>query len=168
MQNDDNIENKKHIETTYSEKAMTLLKICMGISGFSIFTYFIAIFFYNSFDFGLIFEVISFIFLVIAFNNINRHHLDLGKRNVIISMIPIGWLIIYDFINLLVNIKEVLIEVTAYYLSPDRYFYVIEPYLYDVFLVTIITLLFKTYTSLCKADGSKKDDTYVDTFYDKL
>ena len=83
-------------------------------------------------------------------------------------MIPIGWLIIYDFINLLINIKEVLMEVFYYYTSFAQYFYFIEPYLFDVTLVANIILLFIIYKSLNKADGTEKNVNYTDTFYDEL
>lgn len=162
------IENKKHIEKIYADKATNLLKICIGIFIFSGLTYLIGIFLYNSFDFGLIFEIISFIFIVIAYNKIKQNDLQSAKRNTIIAMIPIGWIIIYDFINLLANISEVLIEVIRYYTSFDQYFYYLEPYLFDVTLVVSIVLLYKTYSSLSMADGSQKNDDYIDTFYDKL
>ncbi len=161
-------ENKKHIQKTYTDKAMKLLKICIGLSIFSILTYFIAIFFYQLFDFGLIFETISFVFMVMAWYKITNHNLQAGKRNVIIAMLPIGWLMIYDLINLLANIQEVMYEVIGYYTSLDQYFYYLEPYLYDVVLVALIVLLYAVYHALTKADGSKKADDYVESFYDKL
>lgn len=161
-------ENKNHIKKIYTDKATNLLKICVGISIFSGISYLIGILSYNSFDFGLIFEIISFIFIVTAFNKVNQNDLQSSKKNTIIAMIPIGWLIIYDLINLLVNITEVTSEVINYYTSFDQYFYYLEPYLFDVTLVISIILLYKTYSSLCIADGSKESDNYVDTFYDKL
>lgn len=162
------IENKKHIEKIYTDKVTNLLKICIGIFIFNVLTYLIGIFLYDSFDFGLIFEIISFIFVVIALNKIKQKNLQFGKRIIIIAMVPIGLLIIYDFINLLVNIDQVLIEVAGYYMSYAQYFYYLEPYLFDVTLVALIVLLYRTYSSLCKIDGTKESDNYIDTFYDKL
>lgn len=161
-------DEKKHIEKIYKEKALKLLKFYMIIAIFSGLSYLIAIFLYKSFDFGLIFEIIAFVFIIIAYNKIEQSDFRLGKRNVIIAMFPIGWLIIYDLINLIANISEVLTEVIIYYTSIDQFFYFIEPYLYDVTLVASIILLYFTYSSLCKADGSKKADDYVESFYDKL
>ncbi len=164
----ENSKNEKHIENIYADKASNLLKICIGILIFSGITYLIGIFFYDAFDFGLIFEIISFIFIIMAYNKIEQNDFQAGKRNTIIAMIPIGWLIIYDLINLLVNSNEVLLEVIGYYTSFDQYFYYLEPYLFDVTLVATIILLYKTYSSLNKADGSKQSDNYIDTFYDRL
>lgn len=161
-------ENKKHIEKIYADKATNLLKICIGILIFSLFSYFVAIFLYSSFDFGLIFEIFSFIFTLIAISKIKQNNLQVGKRNVIIAMLPIGWLIIYDFINLLVNINEVIVNIVEYYTSIDQYFYYLTPYIFDVALIALIVLLYKSYSSLCTADGSKNPNNYIDTFYDKI
>lgn len=163
-----NQENSKHIKKTYVDKAINLLKICIGISIFSGLTYLFGIFIYNSFDFGLIFEIISLIFIVLALNRLNQNNLQSAKKNTIIAMFPYGWLIIYDFINLLANLPEVLSEVINYYTSFDQYLYVLEPYLFDVTLVLSIGLLYITYSSINKADGSKKSDNYMDTFYENL
>ena len=83
-------------------------------------------------------------------------------------MIPIGWLIIYDIIELIVNLEEVLVEVIKYYFSWDRFFFYIEPYLYDVLLVATIIILYKAYKSLSKVEGNEEDNNYTDTFYDSL
>ena len=168
MNDNENSKIEKNIEKIYSDKAKNLLKICIGILIFSGITYLIGISLYNSFDFGLIFEIISFIFIIIAYNKIEQNDFKSGKTNIIIAIIPIGWLIIYDFINLLANINEVLLEVIYYYTSFDQYFYYLEPYLFDVTLVATIILLYKSYSSLNKTDCSKQSDNYIDTFYDKL
>ena len=55
----EDLKNKDHIEKINSEKAVNILKICVVIFILSFITYAIALFF-NNFDFGLIFEIISF------------------------------------------------------------------------------------------------------------
>ena len=109
-------ENKKHIKEIYKEKAIKLLKIFIIISILSGISYVFGILIYKSFDFGLIFEIISFVFIVFAINNIKQSNFKLGKKDIIIASIPIVWLIIYDFINLIAHINEVLIEVAKYYM----------------------------------------------------
>ena len=160
-------ENRKHIRETYSDKALNILKICGGLMIFSLISYFIALL-YNSFDFGLVFELIAFVFIVLAYSQISQDNIKSGKRNIIIAMIPIGWLIIYDLIDLIVNIGDVIPVVIDYYLSIDQFFYYIEPYLFDVILVVTIILLYKAFSSLSRADNSKPAENYVDSFYDKL
>ena len=164
MENEENVNIKK----IGKDKACNLLKICMAISLFSIVTYIFMILVYNSFDFGFIFEVISFVFIIFAYNKIDLNDFQSGKRNIIIAMIPFGWLIIYDFIDLIVNIKEVLTEVAIYYLSMDQFFYYIEPYLFDVTLVANVVLLYKAFSALNKTETIKESEDYADIFYNKI
>lgn len=169
MNNNQNNENKIYIRKVYKDKAENLLKKCMVIMFLSILTYILPLVLFKAFDFGLVFEVISLVFIVIAYNKMGQNDFRVLKRYTIIAMIPIGWLIIYDFIDLLANIGEVFIEVSMYYLTGDQFFYYLAPYLVDVLLIASIILLYKTYSSLKKAEGSEPVyDSYEDTFYDKL
>ena len=169
MNNNQNNENKTHIRKVYKDKAENLLKKCMVIMFLSILTYILPLVLFKAFDFGLVFEVISLVFIEIAYNKMGQNDFRVLKRYTIIAMIPIGWLIIYDFIDLLANIGEVFIEVSMYYLTGDQFFYYLAPYLVDVLLIASIILLYKTYSSLKKAEGSEPVyDSYEDTFYDKL
>lgn len=161
-------ENKEHIQKIYTEKAQKLLKFCIVILIVSGITYLIGFFLYNSFDFGLVFEIITFIFILIANNRIEQKNMKLGKINTIMAIIPISFLIIYDLIHLAINIEEVLEEVLIYYTSSDQFFYNIEPYLFDVTLIAVIKLLYKTYKALNKADNTQQSENYLDTFYDNL
>ena len=161
-------ENKEHIQKIYTEKAQKLLKFCIVILIVSGITYLIGFFLYNSFDFGLAFEIITFIFILIANNRIEQKNMKLGKINTIMAIIPISFLIIYDLIHLAINIEEVLEEVLIYYTSSDQFFYNIEPYLFDVTLIAVIKLLYKTYKALNKADNTQQSENYLDTFYDNL
>ena len=161
-------ENKEHIQKIYTEKAQKLLKFCIVILIVNGITYLIGFFLYNSFDFGLVFEIITFIFILIANNRIEQKNMKLGKINTIMAIIPISFLIIYDLIHLAINIEEVLEEVLIYYTSSDQFFYNIEPYLFDVTLIAVIKLLYKTYKALNKADNTHQSENYLDTFYDNL
>ena len=162
------MENKEHIKKVYTEKAINLLKVSLGLGIFSLCTYIVGIFLYQSFDFGCIFEIISFVFVLLAYLNVQKNNWQSSKRNVIIAMLPLGWLLVYDFIHLLVHLNEVLPEIVGYYMSFDQYFYYLGPYLFDFTLIDSLLLLYKTYSSLCIADGTRKDNSFVDTFYDTL
>ncbi|MGN1270564.1 MAG: hypothetical protein ACI4UX_00990 [Clostridia bacterium] len=161
-------ENKKHIENIYTEKSIKFLKICISIFIFDLLSYLFAILVYKAFDFGLIFEIISLTFVILALTKVSSKDFTCAKKNIIIAMIPVGWLIIYDFINLLVNIKEVSIEITLYYSSIDSYIYSLAPYLMEITLISIIVLLYKTHTFINIAVGKEKSNTYADRFYDEL
>ena len=159
--------NKAHIQEVYVDKSIFFLKFCIGIFLFSVITYLIALE-YNAFDFGFIFEVISLVFVILSIDKLKKQKLQSAKKCIVIAMIPIGWLIIYDFINLLANLNEVMTNVIEYYTTWDRYFYSLRPYLVDVTLIVLIVLLYKSYSSVNKADGTTVSDSYVDTFYNKL
>ena len=164
---DSDMKNKAHIQEVYVDKSIFFLKFCIGIFLFSVITYLIALE-YNAFDFGFIFEVISLVFVILSIDKLKKQKLQSAKKCIIIAMIPIGWLIIYDFINLLANLNEVMTNVIEYYTTWDRYFYSLRPYLVDVTLIALIVLLYKSYSSVNKADGTTVSDSYVDTFYNKL
>ena len=159
--------NKAHIQEVYVDKSIFFLKLCIGIFLFSVITYLIALE-YNAFDFGFIFEVISLVFVILSIDKLKKQKLQSAKKCIVIAMIPIGWLIIYDFINLLANLNEVMTNVIEYYTTWDRYFYSLRPYLVDVTLIALIVLLYKSYSSVNKADGTTVSDSYADTFYNKL
>lgn len=161
------MKDNEFIQKIYTEKATNLLKICIGLSFFSLLTYLVGLFLYSSFDFGFLFEIISFIFIILAYHKLQKVNWEASKVNTIIAMIPIGWLLIYDLFFLLIHLKEVLLEVFTYYTTFDKYFYYLEPYLFDVVLVTLLVLLYKTHSSLCIADGTHKIHNDIHIFYDK-
>ena len=167
MENEE-LKNKKHVENVNNEKAVFFLKICIAIFILSGITYVIGISLYNSFDFGLIFELISFIFTILAFLKIKDKQYKRAKTYIIIAMIPLGWLIIYDLFDLLMNLQEVLANVFIYYFSMDRFFYYLAPYLYDVTSVAIVVSLFFAYKAINRADGTNKNNNPIDSFYEKL
>lgn len=159
---------KEHIRKIYSEDSLKNLSFSMAILIFSLFTYIFPILLDNNFDFGLIFEIITFIFVFLAKGAIELDNLNTAKKYIIIAMIPIGWLIIYDFINLLANFQEVLVEVISYFISFDWLFYDLAPYLVDLTLLFLLLILYFAYNMLNIADGTKQVTRYVDRFYDEL
>lgn len=158
-------ENNEHVKKVYADKASNLLRVCMGISAFSFCTYMIDSFLFNAFDFGCIFEGISFIFVLLAYYQIPKYSWQTSKRNVIIAMLPLGWLLIYDLIQLLTH-PEILFYPFEYYVSLNEYFYYFGPYLFDITLIASLLLLYRTFLSLSIADGTRKNNSPVDTFYD--
>ena len=160
--------NEEHVNEVYTDKAENLLNICKKLFLFSFFTYLLGFFLYRTFDFGLIFELISYFFVLQASNTISQNNINLCKRNCIFSMIPIGWLIIYDFIIILLNLPQVIMQIFTFYSSFDYYFYYLSPYLVDIVLITLLSLLYTTLRSLEKIDNTQKTTDYTETFYDNL
>lgn len=156
--------NKKHIRNIYIDKSLNLLNICKIVLLLSGLTYVIGFLIYNNFDFGLILEIISFVFIFIAYYKILDNNLAAGKRCIIISMLPIIWLIIFDFIFLFLNLVAVFNDTS----SIRQFLYQLEAYIFDISLFIITILLYKSHSSLNKADETKKSNNYLENFYDKL
>ena len=82
------IDNTKHIKKVYTEKTINLLKIYIGVAIISGVSYLIGLL-YGLFDFGIIFEIISVICVYISIKNLSNNNLGIGKKYIIIAMIPI-------------------------------------------------------------------------------
>lgn len=164
---DENL-NEKHNYEVYTDKASKFLTFTIIILVLSLISYLIALFGWDNFDFGFIFELFALVCVIVAKNAVIDKKLSLSKKTIIASMCSIGWLLVYDFINFLANINEIMQEVEHYYLSADNEYYYLAPYLVDVVLIGLIVILFKSLSALSYADGTKKHDNYSDSFYDKL
>ena len=166
-----NITQEKHLKRTYIDKTRNLLRICIAFLFISIVSYIIPYLIGESyFDFGIIFEIISFIFIYLALDSIHKNDFKLIKKNIIISMIPIGWLFIYDFIFLITDPSKI-IELFMMYIYPSfNIFYLIyfSFYVIDLTYIAIILLQYKSYKSVCKASGEEKETDFAQDFYDKL
>lgn len=161
--------NKKHIEEIYTEQSIKLMKLCIGLFLFDSLTYIYG-FYLGRYDFGFIFEFISFIFLLVALNKLRKKDFISAKRNILISIFSLGWIILYDLIKSFMNFEETISAIVQFYIVFDSFLAT----LFTVFLICdgicllILLLLLKSYNSLNKADGSIKTNNFTDTFYDKL
>lgn len=163
-------ENLKHIQNVYHEKTIKYLKIAITLLALSCSTYLYFIFVYSAFDFGIILELISLVLLIISYNLCSSNKLSSFKNFIILSTLPIALLIFYDFINLLLHIKEVFAEVSLYYITMNKYFFILDPYIYDVILVLVLVYIYKSINSLKKLsnDNIQQTKDFTDTFYDSL
>ena len=62
---------------------------------------------YGEFDFGIVFEIISLIFLIIARNYMSEYDEIRAKRYIICSIVAIGWIFIYDIIFIFSSIQDI-------------------------------------------------------------
>lgn len=141
-------ENEVFKKNIYLNKAKNILFLTIPFFILSFITYIIPNLF-NIFDFGLIFELLSFILLLIALHFINKSNIYYSKRFIIFSIFSIGWLLVYDLINLFVNFS----------------FHAII--FFDKLLIIIIFLQSKIYKNLCKANNENEFEEPTDWFYDK-
>lgn len=162
------INEKEHIREVYTDKAKNLTKISLVLLGFDVITYIYAIFVYQSFDFGMIFELISFTFAIICFDNIDRENYKKAKRYNIISEFSSGWLVIYDLIIFILNFIGLIKINQTQYIQFNTYEYYLYPILSDIIIIIAMVLLYRAYKSIQKAIGEEKEENYTDSFYDNM
>lgn len=149
--------NNNKIQQVYSDQAYNLLNILKVLLFIDLLTYVIPLFVFKEFDFGIILDLISFIFVILAYDNVT-HDLNSSKTRIIISIIPIAWIVIYDVIDMLLN-ADTFILVYSFTYSGD--------YLKLAFLLEVIILIlqFKTYKALSKSLGETKFMDKTEEFY---
>ena len=111
----------------------------------------------GEFDFGIVFEIISLLFLIIARNYMNKYDEIRSKRYIICAMIPIGWLLIYDLIIFLTSIKNIEDLIVLGY---DYFFG-------EILSIVYMIILFAINRDLAKADNPVKYKESTDWFYEK-
>ena len=112
---------------------------------------------FGEFDFGIVFEIISLVFLIIARRYMKHYDEIKSKRYLICAMIPVGWLLIYDLIVMLSSMRD---AVDFLFLGYDYFFGEILSILY-------ILVLFAINRDLAKADNPIKYKESTDWFYEK-
>lgn len=100
-----NDDEKNFIRKVNIDKARNVSKIAMVLIIISILTYVIPLLM-GEFDFGVVFEIISLIFLLISNSFMGKYNETRAKRYLICSMVAIGWILIYDLISLLTSIAS--------------------------------------------------------------
>ncbi len=135
-------EEKRDIKKINKAKLEVILKITIGILIFNIITYVIAAQF-KLFDFGIFLEIITLIFVFIAYSKSKREFISEAKTNIIIAILPISLLAIYDFIYFCFNHNELVQK----YFNNSYYFNI---YIIDISLILVIFLLVSSYKKLSK------------------
>ena len=150
-----NDNEKNSIRKINIDKARNISKISVILIIISILTYIIPLLM-GEFDFGIVFEIISLIFLLISKNFMVKYDETRAKRYLICSMVSIGWILIYDFINLLTSIANGIDIIIIGY-----------AYLGGEFLTIIyLILLFIINKDLANADNPTKYKEKMDCFYE--
>lgn len=137
------------------DKAKNKAKVALGIIILSLLTYVIG-FWYGEFDFGLIFEVISLVFLIVAIIYISKYDEIRAKRYIICSMLAIGWILVYDIIIFFISIKNIedLVILMYYYFWGE------------ILSILYLSIMFAINNDLSKADNPIKYKESTDWFYE--
>lgn len=130
---------------------------CIVLTIISLLSY-VMPFILGDFDFGMIFEIFTLIFILIARIYMSKYDEDRSKRFIIFAMIPIGWLLIYDLITVLVYVSDVL----------DFTFLSFDFILQEGFTLLDLLILYAIYKDLRKADNPEKYKESTDWFYERL
>jgi hypothetical protein len=147
---------KEFIKKVNIDKAKSKTSVSILLMIISILTYVVPLM-YGEFDFGIVFEIISLVFLLIARNYMSKYDETRSKRYVIFSMAAIGWILIYDIMLLCSYIQDI---ADLALLGYDFYFGEIFSILYFIILIAINK-------DLSKANDSTKYKESTDWFYEK-
>lgn len=160
-------EERKFIEKINIDKAKNKTILAIIIIGISLLTYVIPLIIYEEFDFGIVFEIISLIFLLIARYYMSKYDVSRAKRYNVCAIASVGWLLIYDMIVFFTAIVEAGISASEYGYIFLALAISIPEYLYlELDLIMYILMLFVINRYLSKADNPIKYKESTDWFYE--
>ena len=111
----------------------------------------------GEFDFGIFFEIISLVFLIISRTYMSKYDVDKSKRYIICSMLSIGWILIYDIMYFIFSIQS----------SIDFIFMGYEFFWTEMLSILYLFFLFVIERNIAKADNPVKYKESTDWFYEK-
>lgn len=152
-----NDKEKEFVKNVNIDKAKNKIMACIGLTIISLLSYVVPLMFGN-FDFGMVFEILTLVFIFIARHYMSNYDEDRSKRFTIFAMIPIGWLLIYDLITILSYVSNVL----------DFTFLGLDFVLQEGFTILDLLILLAINKDLRKADNPEKYKESTDWFYERL
>lgn len=147
---------REFIKEVNIDKAKKKTIAPMVFIGISLLTYVVP-FLLGEFDFGILFEIASLVFLILSRNYMSQYDEIRAKRYIICSIVSIGWILIYDIILLCVSIQNAI----------DVAFLGYDYLLGEFFLILYLIILFAINKDLSKADNPEKYKESTDWFYEK-
>lgn len=147
---------REFIKEVNIDKAKKKTIAPMVFIGISLLTYVVP-FLLGEFDFGILFEIASLVFLILSRNYMSQYDETRAKRYIICSIVSIGWILIYDIILLCVSIQNAI----------DVAFLGYDYLLGEFFLILYLIILFAINKDLSKADNPEKYKESTDWFYEK-
>lgn len=146
---------KKFVKEVNIDKAKKKVIPAIVLIIINLLTYILPLIF-GRFDFGLIFEGASFIFLLISRFYMSLYDEVRAKKYIICSIASIGWILVYDFIKLCSYVSN---GIDLAFLGYDYIFF-------ELFLILYIITLFAINKDLSKADNPIKYRESTDWFYE--
>lgn len=152
-----NDKEKEFVKNVNIDKAKKKTMACIGLTIISLLSYVVPLMF-GDFDFGMVFEILTLVFIFMARYYMSHYDEDSSKRFIIFAMIPIGWLLIYDVITILSYVSNVL----------DFTFLGLDFVLQEGFTILNLLILLAINKDLRKADNPEKYKESTDWFYERL
>lgn len=150
-----NDEEKKCVKKANVDIALNKSKAPIILMVLSLATYVIPLIF-GEFDFGIVFEIVSLIFLLIGKGYMSNYDEDRAKRYILFSMLAIGWILVYDIIFFLASMEDVTNLILFGY----------DFYISELLSILYFIALFDIYWFLSKADNPEKYKESTDWFYE--
>lgn len=149
-------EEKEFIKKMNVDKAKNKTILPIVLMSLSLLTYMIPLI-YGEFDFGIVFEITSLAFLVIARYYMSKYNENAAKKYIICSIAAIGWILIYDIIIIVTSIQDII----------DLVFLGYDYFLIEMLSVLYLSRLFAINRDLSKADNPIKYKESTDWFYER-
>jgi len=153
------VDEKEYFRKVSIDRAYNNTWICMFCLLYSLSTYIVPLIFGAPFDFGLIFESISFILILVARHYMNEYDAKKSKIIMIIAISILALLMTYDIITIIstaINNENELLATVMLFIKNDY--------------LTIICILtfFIVYFCLRKSEDPERFKENTDIFYEKL
>jgi len=148
---------KEFVKNVNIDKAKNKTTACIVLTIISLLSYVVPLML-GYFDFGMVFEIFTLVFIFMARHYMSNYDEDRSKRFTIFAMIPIGWLLIYDLITILSYVSDAL----------DFTFLGLDFVLQQCFTILDLMILFAINKDLRKADNPEKYKESTDWFYERL
>lgn len=148
---------KEFVKKINVDKASNKIKYAVLCFIVSILSYVIP-FFVGEYDFGIVFEILTLVFIFVAKHYMTIYDEDHSKLFITLAMIPVGWLLIYDFVSIILSAYDI---VDFAYLGSSML-------LYEIFTILGFVMLFSINKDLRKADNPEKYKESTDWFYESL
>ena len=152
-----NNNEKEFIKKVNIDKAKNKTVACIFFTVISLVTYIVPLML-GDFDFGIVFEIFTLVFICIARTYMTKYDEERSKRYIILAMIPIGWLLIYDCMTIISCNVDIV----------DFTFLGFDFVLQEGFTILDLIILFAINKDISKADNPEKYKESTDWFYEKL
>lgn len=149
-------EEKEFVKKVNMDKAKNKTTVAILLIVLSLLTYVIPLM-VGEFDFGVVFEITSLVFLLVARNYMVKYDENRAKRYNICSMVAMGWILIYDIIIFIASIQDAI----------DLVFFGYDYFWGEILSIMYLMILFAINRDLSKADNPEKYKENTDWFYEK-